>query len=65
MARGKFTSQMGITSKATSTKEKPNPVMVYLFLMMDLITEELWPIQSSVEREPSCLSQELSMKEIG
>lgn len=64
-AREKFTSQMDITSKAISMKEKRNPATVYLFLMMDPITEEMWLIQSSLERVALCRSLELYMKEIG
>lgn len=64
-AREKFTSRMDITSKATSMKEKQSPVTVYLFLMMDLITEEMWPIRSLLERGPLCRSLELCMREIG
>ena len=64
-AKEKCTSLMDITSKAISMKDKQNPVTVYLFLMMDLITEELWPIQSSLERVPLCRLLESYMKEIG
>lgn len=46
-------------------KERRNPATVYLFLMMDLITEGMWPIQSSLERVALCRSLELYMKEIG
>lgn len=57
-AKEKFISLMDITSKVILTKERRNPVMGYLFSMMDLITEEMLSIQSSQEKAYLCQTQE-------